>query len=235
MAKDRADYSERRSLMSYTEETQTMGGRSARRSTPHRWLFVRIALATVFLLSSLPLGIFWFIVLVVLLLVGLPLTIVGVGLPILALAMLVCILGADTERRRLAALLGTRLSSPHRPLPRGSVLARLQVRATDPALWRALLYLLLLLPTGLVEFFVVLALALSAALATYPLWFWTLPDGQGVQWPGFVADTAPEALLVMLVGLVATTAAAAFVLGVARAHAALGRILLGQSRRENLE
>jgi hypothetical protein len=221
--------------MGFIEETQAVAEDLSRRGTPHGRLLVRVALATLFLLSSFPLGIFWFIILVVLLLVGLPLTIVGVGLPILALAMLVCIQSADTERRRLAALLGTRLSSPHRPLPRGTVLTRLRVRATDPALWRALLYLLLLLPTGLVEFFVVLALALSAALATYPLWFWTLPDGQGVQWPGFVADTAPEALLVMLVGLVATTAAAAFVLGVARAHAALGRILLGQSRRENLE
>ena len=236
MAKDRADYNERRSLVSYTEETQTLGGRSARRSTPHRWLFVRIALATLLLLSSFPLGIFWFIVLVVLLLVGLPLTIVGVGLPILALAMLVCILGADTERRRLDALLGTRLSSPHRPLPRGSVLSRVRARAADPALWLALLYLLLLLPAGLVEFFVVFALVLSTALATYPLWFWTLPDGSGVQWNGaFLADTGPEALLVMLVGCVAATAATALVLKVAKMHAALGRILLGRSRRENLE
>jgi hypothetical protein len=160
----------------------------------------------------------------VLLLVGLPLTVVWVGLPILALPMLLCLVGAGTERGRMAALLGTRLPSPYRPLPRGSVLARVRVRVTDPALWRALLYLLLLLPAGLVEFFVVLALALSAALATYPLWYWTLPDGQGVQWPGFAADTGPEALLVMLVGCVA---AAGSVLGAAWAHAALGRVLLG--------
>jgi signal transduction histidine kinase len=92
-----------------------------------------------------------------------------------------------------------------------------------------------LFPVGLVELFVVFALALSAALATYPLWFWALPDGQGIQWPGFAADTLPEALLVMLVGLVTGTAAAVSVLGAARAHAALGRALLGPGRRERLE
>jgi signal transduction histidine kinase len=76
----------------------------------------------------------------------------------------------------------------------------------------------------------------SVALATYPLWFWTLPEGQGLLWSGvFLADTLPEALLAMLIGLVAATAAAAFVLEVARAHAHLGRVLLGPSGRERLE
>jgi signal transduction histidine kinase len=169
-------------------------------------------------------------------LIGLPLTLVWIGLPILALAMLVSIVGADTERWRLAVLLGTRLSYPYRPVPRGTVLARVRGRATDPALWRGVLYLLVLLPVGLVEFVVIFVMAFSAALATYPLWFWTLPEGQGLLWSGvFVADTLPEALLVMLVGLVAVTATAVFVLEVAKAHAYLGRVLLGPSGRERLQ
>jgi signal transduction histidine kinase len=221
--------------MSYTEETQAAGERLAGRLAPHRWLFTHFASSTLFLLSSLPLGILWFVVLTGLLSVGLALTIVWVGLPILVLAMLVCTLGAVVERWRLAALLGASLPSPYCPLPRSSVLARLRVRATDLAFWRALLYLFLLFPVGLAEFFVVLALALSAAMATYPLWFWSLPAGQGIQWPGFAADTLPEALLVMLVGLVIGTAAAASVLGAAWAHAGLGRALLGPSGRERLE
>lgn len=222
--------------MSYTGKTQAVHEGFSRSGTSHGQLLVRIALATLFLLSSFPLGIFWFIVLVVLLSVGTPLTMVWVGLPILTLAMLVCVLGANTERRRLAALLGTRLSSPHRPLPHGSVLARVRVRATDSALWRGLLYLLLLLPIGLFEFVVVFVLAVSVALVTYPLWFWTLPDGSGVQWDGiFLANTGPEALVVMLVGCVTATATTAFVLQVARAHAALARPLLGGKQREDFE
>src|SRR5215216_1881288 len=221
--------------MSNTEKTRTVNEAPRRRRTPRGRLLLRVALATLFLLTSIPLGIFWFFVLVVLVLVGLPLTIVWIGLPILALAMLVSLVGANTERWRLAVLLGTRLSSsPYRPLPSGSLLARLRARATDPALWRSSLYLLLLLPVGLVEFVVIFVMTFSVALATYPLWFWTFPEG--LLWSGvFLAVTLPEALLAMLVGLVAATAAAAFVLEVARAHAHLGRVLLGPSGRERLE
>jgi len=178
----------------------------------------------------------WFVVLAALLLVGLPLTIVWVGLPALALAMLACVYGVRVERWRLRALLGARLPAPYRPLPRGPVLARVRARAADPALWRGLLYLLLLLPTGLAELVVVFVLAFSAVLVSYPLWFWALPDGVAIRATGaFMADTLPEALLVAMVGLLALAAAAALVPQASRAHGALGRALLGPRRREALD
>jgi signal transduction histidine kinase len=222
--------------MNHAEEITTTDEGRVRRGSPLVQLLVRALLSALFLLSSFPLGLLWSVVLVALLLIGLPLTIIWVGLPILALAMLVCVVGANTERWRLAALLGTSLASPYRPLPDGPVLARLRSRATDPALWRGLLYLLLLFPVGLVELVVVLVLAISAVLATYPLWYWALPEGQGVMWTDFfVADTLPEALLVMVVSLVLAIATLAFVLPAAQAHAALGRFLLGSHRRERLD
>jgi signal transduction histidine kinase len=222
--------------MNHAEEITTTDEAHVRRGSPPVQFLVRALLSALFLLSSFPLGLLWSVVLVSLLLVGLPLTIIWVGLPILAFAMLVCIVGANTERWRLAALLGTSLSSPFRRLPGGPILTRLRSRTTDPALWRGLLYLLLLLPVGLVELLVVLVLAISAVLGTYPLWYWTLPEGQGVMWTGFfVADTLPEALLVMLAGLVLAIATLAFVLQAAQVHAALGRFLLGPRRRERLD
>lgn len=222
--------------MDYTEETRAADESSGRGASPRGRPLARVLLSTLFLLSSFPLGLLWFVVLAVLLLAGLALTIVWVGLPILALAVLVCVLGTGVERWRLAALLGTRLPSPYRTLPRGSVLARVRVRATDPALWRGLLYLLLLLPIGLVEVVVVLLLAFSAVLIAYPLWFGTLPEGRGLTWTGvFTADTAPEALLVTLVGLVLASAAAVFGARACQAHASLGRRLLGPRRREALD
>ena len=222
--------------MNHTEETRSADEGFCRGGTLRGRLPVRVLLSTLFLLSSFPLGLFWFVVLAVLLMAGLPLTIVWVGLPVLALAMLVCILGTGVERWRLAALLGTRLPYPYHPLPRGSILARARARAADPALWRGLLYLVLLLPIGLVELVVVLVLAFSAVLVSYPLWLETLPEGQGLVWRGvFLADTTPEALLVTLVGLVAMAAAAALVPEVSRAHAALGRALLGPSKRMELD
>lgn len=219
--------------MNYTEEIRAAEEGPGREGTLRGRLLVQVLLSTLFLLSSFPLGLVWFIVLIVLLSAGLLLTIVWVGLPILALAMLVCVLGTGVERWRLAALLGTRLPSPYRPLPRGSVLARLRFRAADPALWRGLLYLILLLPIGLVELVVVFVVAFSVVLISYPLWLWTLPEGQGIVWSGvFLADTASEALLVGLVGLVLMAASAAFVLQVSQAHAALGRLLL---KRDGLD
>jgi signal transduction histidine kinase len=233
---ERVKCGERRDFVKYIEESQVADEGFGREGMPRGRLLVRALLSTLFLLSSLPLGLVWFAVLAVLLSAGVPLTIVWVGLPILALATQVCVLGTDVERWRLAALLGIRLSSPYRPLPPEQALARGRVRAADPALWRGLLYLLLLLPIGLVELVVVFVLTFSAVLAAYPLWFWTLPEGQGVTWSGiFVADTAPEAVLVALVGLVAMAAAAAFIVEVAQAHSALGRILLGPRRRERLD
>ena len=222
--------------MNHAEETRTADEGFGREGAPHGRLLVRVLLSTLFLLSSFPLGLFWSVLLAVLLLAGFPLTIVWVGLPVLALAMLACVYGVRVERWRLRALLGARLASPFRTLPRGSALARARARASEPALWRGLLYLLLLLPVGLVELVVFFVLAFSALLASFPLWFWTFPEGGGVGWTGvFVANTLPEALLVTLVGLVAMAAAAAFVLQASEAHAALGRRLLGPRRRDALD
>ena len=220
--------------MNHSGETQAAGEIFGRGESPGQRLPVRLLLSTLFLLSSLPLGLFWFVVLVVLLLAGLPLTTVWVGLPVLALAMLACFYGVRFERWRLATLLGVRLPSTFRLLHGGSAVASARARATDPALWRGLLYLVLLLPIGLVEFVVVLVLAISAVLVSYPLWFWTFPEGQGVMWTGvFVADTLTKALLVMLVGLVLASAASVFILQASEAHASLCRRLLG--KRETLD
>jgi hypothetical protein len=154
--------------MNDTEETRATGGVLGHGTSLGGRLLSRAVLSTLFLLSSFPLGLLWFVVLAALLLVGLPLTIVWVGLPALVLAMLVCVYGVRVERWRLRALLDTRLPAPYRPLPRGPVLARVWARAADPALWRGLMYLLLLLPIGLVELVVVLLLIFSTVLVSYP-------------------------------------------------------------------
>ena len=82
--------------MNHAEEITTTDEARVQRGSPPVRLLVRALLSTLFLLSSFPLGLLWSVVLVVLLLIGLPLTIVWVGLPVLALAMLVCVLGANT-------------------------------------------------------------------------------------------------------------------------------------------
>lgn len=65
--------------MNHTEETWAADESFGREGTPRGRLLARVLLSTLFLLSSLPLGLFWFVVLVVLLLAGLPLAIVWSG------------------------------------------------------------------------------------------------------------------------------------------------------------
>ena len=216
--------------MDHTEDTRAADEGLGREGASRGRLPVRALLPALFLLSSLPLGLFWSAVVALLLAAGLPLAVVWVGLPVFALAAAACVLGTGVERRRLGARLGARLPSPFRPPPHGPVLARARARASDPALWRGLLYLVLLVPIGLVELVIVLLLAFSAVLATYPLWFWAQPEGRGLSLTdAFLADTLPEALLVMLFGLVLASAAVAFGAQACQAHAALGRRLLGPS------
>src|SRR5699024_12035096 len=70
-----------------------------------------------YVLSNLPLGIFWFTLLLTLILVGVSTAIIWVGLGISALAVLVWRAGAPFERIRSHGLLHAPMSSPYHTLP----------------------------------------------------------------------------------------------------------------------
>jgi signal transduction histidine kinase len=213
-----------------------------------------------FLLASLPLAIFWFAVLAapILLCVSLAaLWVIAIG-PILALLSsigrterqtfvrglalisapltLLSTRGARAERRRIAESLGYMVSSPYRRPPQGPALDRAHARAEDPASWRDLAYLLLLVPLGALEFVVVVsALAFFFATITLPAWlFVAFPDGAPL-WQEVRIDTLPEALTVAVVALpVSVLAGYLLITGLSQAHVGLGLALLGPSRRARL-
>jgi signal transduction histidine kinase len=116
------------------------------------------------------------------------------------------------------------------------MLDRAHARAADPAAWRDLAYLLLLLPMGALGFAVVVA-AFVAVVGTMTLPGWLFvgfPDGAPL-WREVRIDTLPEALIVAVVALpVSTLAAYLLIAGVSRAHAALGGALLGPSKSVRL-
>jgi signal transduction histidine kinase len=152
-----------------------------------------------FLLLSFPIGLFWFVVLVVLIAVGAALAIVWVSIPILelalrrlitaarrkparvrafsgraiplllALTMRLWMLAARGERARVRAFSGQTIPRPYLPPFRGSPVARARARMHDPAVWRDLAYLLLLFPLGVAELVIVIV------LLAVPLSFTTLP------------------------------------------------------------
>jgi signal transduction histidine kinase len=212
------------------------------------------------LLTSLPLGIFWFVALAAPILLGtflaaVWLVVMGITLALLrwtgklhwqilfcGLALIcapvtsLAVRGTQLERRRVARSLGFPIPSPYRPLPRGPTLARVQARAGDPAVWRDLTYLLLLLPVGVIEFAVVVAaFVFLIGTITLPLWlFVAFPEGAPL-WQDLRIDTLSEALIVAVVALpVCALAAYLMVIGVSQAHAALGRALLRPSRTARL-
>ena len=162
-------------------------------------LYGRIA----YLLLALPLGIAEFTFLVTGLSTGISLAVVIVGIPILVGCLIAWRWTAGVERRLIGSLLGTPIAPPYRPDAEGSWWPRLRNRLSDPATWKDLVFLLLQLPIGIVSFAVTIAIvSVAVGGLTAPLAFWAVPGGYELGL--FDADTLPEALLLLPVGVVAT-------------------------------
>jgi signal transduction histidine kinase len=190
--------------------------------------------AAAYLVASMAVGVFWFMVLATGLSVGFALVIVWVGVPILALTMLAWRGGAWLERRWVGLTLGARIPDPYRPLPPGGLLARWGAMAADPATWKDLAYLLLLLPLG-IAWFVVTVTMWSLALASLagPAWVpWGEVQVSFGTGRSYALDTLPEALALTVLGLVLCVAAAWATRGMAAAHAAVARALLGPTQAQ---
>ncbi|WP_165423274.1 sensor domain-containing protein [Ktedonosporobacter rubrisoli] len=127
-----------------------------------------------YLLLSFPLGIFYFVTLVVGLSLGVSTLIIWIGIPILLLTI-ACVWGmASLEREMAVRLL-------HVDMPTYKVGGRtahmniykgLWARIKDPLTWRSLLFLLLKFPLGIFAFSLTLVLLmLSLAFTLEPLWY----------------------------------------------------------------
>ncbi|MBA2520335.1 MAG: sensor domain-containing protein [Chloroflexia bacterium] len=192
-----------------------------------------------FMFSSFVLGLFWFCLLIVLLPVGAAMSIVWIGIPILAATVAIWTGAARFERRRVGWLTGTPIPDPYRPLSATSWWGRFRGRLGDWAVWRDLVYLFLLFPIGLIELVVVAGgFGLVVSLISAPLYFWTIPGGISVgdpAWGGGQVDSLAGALLLSVAGMVIAIPVAWAMIGVARAHVVVAWLLLGPSSTEQLE
>jgi len=185
-----------------------------------------------YLAMNLPIGIGSFVFVVTTMSIGVSTVIIWVGLAVLAVATLAMRGLASLERLRVHALLGTYIASPYRPMPqKGRWLSRVK----DPATWKDMLYLVLMLPIGIAEF-VVVAVTWSASLylAFLPVyWPWVPDDWHAELWNhSFVSvdswwSTLPFAGLGVL--LLALTIIITNALGTA--HAVYARAMLGPNPR----
>ncbi len=136
----------------------------------------RTYLRLLYLLLAFPLGLGYFLVLVIGLSLGIGLIVTIVGVPLLVLMMEAWRGLGFWEARLASALLGARIARGNPPVRRGSgwFWRRLVSEVQEPRTWTSLLYLFLMLPLGTIYF------AATVALLSSSLWAVAAP----VVWPG---------------------------------------------------
>ncbi|MBB5957399.1 signal transduction histidine kinase [Saccharothrix tamanrassetensis] len=197
-----------------------------------------IARTSGYFLLNLVTGIFWFCLLVPLLAVSVGTMVVWVGFPLLALTLLLARGAATVERSWLRVTLGVEIPPPYRPRPEGTLFERTKAMMTDPATWRDFGYWMLMLPLGVVEFAMVVALWPAVlSLTFFPVYYQWLPNNFEVSVGNSVwlIDSFASAIPVSVLGIALGLIVLPLVKATGRGHAALAKSLLGPSRTSVLE
>lgn len=184
-----------------------------------------------YLLLSFPLGIFYFVFLVTGLALGFSLTLIWIGLPILALVFATSFGMAALERRLAIHLLGAKvppMSPPTDPEPR-SIWQTIQQFLANPVTWKGMGYLFLKFPLGIFSFVVtVFLLSLSIGLIFAPVAYaW----GE-LRIDLWVVDSYFESFLVSAVGVLLLFASVHVLNGVALIWREFAEVMLGSRKFE---
>ena len=182
-----------------------------------------------YLIAAGVLGTVEFVFLVTTISLGVGLAITLIGIPILIGSVYAWGLLAEGERRVIAALTGTVIPSPYRPVPEGATWwVRLRARLADPATWKDLAFLLLQFPFGLVSL-IVAVVVLSAGIhgLVLPLWYWAVPDG--VDYGILQVDQLWEALAMAPLGAVVLLLGIPALSGLGRLYTTYAELLLGSN------
>jgi uncharacterized membrane protein len=188
--------------------------------------------ALFYMLLSLATGIFYFTWVVTGASLSISLLILIVGIPLLLLFLLSVRLLSLVEGRIVEVLLGERM--PRRPLytqRNKRLLARIGDMFTDGGTWTAMLYMLLMLPLGIVYFTVVVTLlSVSLAFIAAPLGLFFPPsfDVTFVHWN--VTEQAPWLLpVISVIGIVLLFATLHLARGIGKLHSLFAKHLLVRS------
>jgi signal transduction histidine kinase len=190
--------------------------------------------SNLYLLASFPVGIFTFVFFVTMLSLGVSLLIIWVGVPILIATVASTKFFAAGERRRAGWLLREPIPSLYLPSHRRGMLGYLHTAVGDAAIWKDILWLLILLPIlGLAGFtLAVCAWGVALGMVFLPLWYWSIPDG--VDYGLFTVDKLPEAFGMTLIGVVLLVVAAPLTRAFGYGVGALARGVLAPSERRRL-
>ena len=188
-----------------------------------------------YILASFPIGGVTFVYFVTMLSLGTSLLIVWVGIPVLVATVASTKWFARGERRRAGWLLRQPILSLYLPPHRRGMLGYLHTAIGDSAVWKDLLWLLILLPVfGLCAFTLAVTFwATALGMIFMPVWSWSIPGG--IDWGLFTIDTLPEAFAVAPLGLVLFAITIPFTRALALGMGSFGRSLLAPSERRRVE
>jgi signal transduction histidine kinase len=176
----------------------------------------------VFLFTSSLLGSLWLSLLTMIVSVGGQLLLLGIGVPILFLALPLVKAASRIERSRFAFLLDSHINTSYQKLPNVDFWHRIVEFSTDPAIWRDLLYILLLAPLGLFDLMVVaFAMLVPAGLILFPLaalWFPSIPFFSGELWL--------KAPVLIIFGIMGLRIGYRLIAGMTRVHEIIAQRLL---------
>ena len=194
-------------------------------------LEVRSYTNLLFLALAFPLGLAYFIFLSVGLTLGLGLTLIWIGFPILAVVFAASWGMTSVERQLAIHLLGAEVPpmSPAQPPAHRGLLHRVLDFLGNPVTWKGMGYLVLKLPLGIVTFTVtVTLLSVTAAFLIAPFVY---PTGL-LEWDGFVwnLDSPGAAVLCGAVGVVLAFLSLHVLNGLAWTWRALASAMLGSER-----
>jgi signal transduction histidine kinase len=188
-----------------------------------------------YLLVSFPVGIVTFSLFVTLISLGLALSLLWIGLPIVAATLVAARWMARFERRRAARVLGVPIPTSYLQPHRRGMLGWLHSAVGDAATWKDLLWLVIVLPALGLAGFTIAVCAWGVALGTLglPAWYWAIPD-PGVDYGIVKIDTLNEAWIGVPVGLVLLVIAAPLTRGAGIGLARLARGLLAPSEQRRV-
>jgi hypothetical protein len=187
----------------------------------------------IYLFASFPLGILYFVFLVSGLSIGISLTIIWVGIPILLLVVITWIGLALFERFLAVQLLKEKIPTIEISLmDDADIWIRLKRGITNPITWKSLFYLFMKFPLGLFTFIVlVTVVALTLSLVAMPILYEFMPYPQfgvslGGDLPDWQIDSMGDALVAALIGIMLWPVTLNISDGLAWIHAKFARVML---------
>ncbi|MGL5816707.1 MAG: sensor histidine kinase [Phycicoccus sp.] len=188
-----------------------------------RWTWRSLA----YLLTAWPVALVWVCATVIALGIGLSLSLLVVGLPLLLLVPLAGIPLGVVERRRLALVDGREAIPPHRPRVPGTRRQRLAARYREAATWRELAYGVLLAPLSVAQLLVAAVLLCTPPfLVGMPWWVDLAAESGAVVGLGGPVDDPALAWAIAVLGLAVTAVLPYLAIAVAAGWGRLARALL---------